>query len=292
MSFCLNSAKFLRETIGSVLSQTYDNYEFIVKDGGSTDGTIEILKEYPKIRWVSEKEGGDNPQLDAVWQALGMSRGAYIILLAISDGLVDRHWLRRCAETLDADLDISWVWGLPQNMTEDSRIAKLWFAEFLEKDPPQKMDFLPFWLATRYLVESNACFRRSVFEACFPQNKKEEPYRFHASLGLNYELNTRGYLPFFIPTVSYFGRTHGDQRQEEHKTLLESLGERYARDVASYRKNLLAGRVVHRFSDGASNVIHEVGSKELLHYRKEVLLYRIKSKARRDLQKLLDHILY
>ncbi len=42
ISFCLNSGNFLRETIGSVIGQTYENYEFIMKDGGSTDETIEI----------------------------------------------------------------------------------------------------------------------------------------------------------------------------------------------------------------------------------------------------------
>ena len=292
ISFCLNSAEFLRETIGTVLGQTYNNYEFIMKDGGSTDGTIEILKEYPQIRWVSEKEGGDNPALDAFWQAFEMSRGEYIIFLAVSDGIADRQWFRRCAETLDADPEISWVWGLSQNMLEDGEMGKVWYAEFLEHHPPQKIDFLPFWLATGHGMESNACFRRGAIEACFPRNSKEEPFRFHPALGLNYELNTRGYLPFFIPTVSYFGRAHGHQRQEDMYQLLDSICKRYFRDIAAYRKNLLAGRIVHRFRDGASNVIHEVGSQELWNYRTTILSYRIKAKLRRDLQKLLDHILY
>jgi len=292
ISFCLNSAEFLRETIGTVIGQTYENYEFIMKDGGSTDGTIEILKEYPQIRWVSEKESGDNPMLDAFWQAFEMSRGEYIIFLAVSDGIADRQWFRRCAETLDADPEVSWVWGLSQNMMEDGEMGKVWYAEFLEHHPPQKMDFLPFWLATGHGMESNACFRRAAIEACFPRNSAEEPFRFHPALGLIYELNTRGYLPFFIPTVSYFGRIHGHQRQEDTEELLDKICKQYFRNIASYRRNLLAGRAVHRFRDSASKVIHEVGSKELLHYRKKVLLYRLKYKLRRDLQKLMDHIVY
>ena len=292
ISFCLNSGRFLRETIGSVLGQTYGNYEFIIKDGGSTDGTIEILKEYPQIQWVSEKEGGDNPMLDAFWQAFEMSRGEYIIFLAVSDGIADRQWFRRCAETLDADPEISWVWGLSQNMMEDGEMGKVWYAEFLEHHPPQKMDFLPFWLATEHGMECNACFRRAAIEAYFPRNNAEYPFRFHPALGLIYELNTRGYLPFFIPTVSYFGRVHGDQKQEKIYELLDSITKRYSRYIAAYRRNLLAGRIVHRFRDGASNVIREVGPQELWDYRKKILTYRIKAKLRRDLQKLLDHILY
>jgi glycosyltransferase involved in cell wall biosynthesis len=290
ISFCLNSANFLRETIDSVLGQTYENYELIIKDGGSTDGTIEILKEYPQIRWVSEKEGGDNPALDAIWQAFSMSRGEYIIYLAISDGLVDRQWLRRCAETLDADPEISWVWGLGQRMSEEGHLGGVVHDEFLQHLPPQKTEFFPFWLATGYGMESNACFRRLAFETCFPRNRPEEPYRFHSSLGFNYKLNTMGFLPYFIPTVSYFGRTHSHQMQESLDALLDSISKRYYGDIEAYRKEVFSERVVHLFCNGSARVIREVGAEDLDRYRMKVRRYRLRMKIRRDLQKLLDHI--
>ena len=85
ISFCLNSSSFLRETIDSVLNQTYKNFEFIIKDGGSTDGTIEILKDYPQIRWISEKESTDNPVHEAICRAFDMAKGEYVIYLAVSD---------------------------------------------------------------------------------------------------------------------------------------------------------------------------------------------------------------
>ena len=122
LTFSLNSGNFLRETIGSVLQQTYGNYEFIIKDGGSTDETIEILKEYPQIRWVSEKEAGDISALkilDAIWQAFHMSRGEYVIYLAISDGISDPNWFKKAVEILDSDPEVSWVWGISQAKLED-----------------------------------------------------------------------------------------------------------------------------------------------------------------------------
>ena len=53
-----NSIRTIRETIESVKQQEYPHLEHIVMDGGSKDGTVELLKEYPHLRWVSEKDEG------------------------------------------------------------------------------------------------------------------------------------------------------------------------------------------------------------------------------------------
>jgi glycosyltransferase involved in cell wall biosynthesis len=53
-----NSVHTIRETILSVWNQDYKNVEHLVMDGGSTDGTLDILREYPHLIWISEKDEG------------------------------------------------------------------------------------------------------------------------------------------------------------------------------------------------------------------------------------------
>jgi glycosyltransferase involved in cell wall biosynthesis len=53
-----NGIATLRETIESVLAQDYKDWEHIVIDGGSTDGTVDLIRSYPHLKWVSEKDKG------------------------------------------------------------------------------------------------------------------------------------------------------------------------------------------------------------------------------------------
>lgn len=59
-----NHGDFIRQTIESVLQQDYPNFEHIVVDGGSTDNTISILKEYPHLKWTSEPDRGQSHALN------------------------------------------------------------------------------------------------------------------------------------------------------------------------------------------------------------------------------------
>jgi glycosyltransferase involved in cell wall biosynthesis len=60
----LNQGRYLREAVESVRAQTYAPLEHIVVDGGSTDGTLEILRAYDRLRWVSEPDRGQSHALN------------------------------------------------------------------------------------------------------------------------------------------------------------------------------------------------------------------------------------
>ena len=77
-----NSGDFIERAIKSVLDQDYKNWEHVIIDGGSTDNTVEILKKYKHLNWVSEK---DNGQADAMNKGFKKSKGGIIVYLNADD---------------------------------------------------------------------------------------------------------------------------------------------------------------------------------------------------------------
>ncbi|MBU0485004.1 MAG: glycosyltransferase [Proteobacteria bacterium] len=100
-----NSAQYIEQTIQSVVSQTCQDKEYIVVDGGSTDGTIEIIKKYEgKIdKWVS---GPDKGIADAMNKGLALASGDFVMFLHSDDYFVDEFVLSTAASHLSAGYEI------------------------------------------------------------------------------------------------------------------------------------------------------------------------------------------
>ena len=79
-----NDHLHIEQTLCSVLSQTYDNIEYIVIDGGSTDGTVQIIKKYANklAYWVSEPDKG---VYDAMNKAISHVTGTYVSFMNSGD---------------------------------------------------------------------------------------------------------------------------------------------------------------------------------------------------------------
>jgi glycosyltransferase involved in cell wall biosynthesis len=127
-----NQAKFIKETIKSVINQKGDiSIEYIVMDGGSTDGTLQILKEYEKkleknkrvkFIWKSEKDKG---QSDAINKGLKLSTGNVVAYIN-SDDVYEPNAFEHVANFLNTHKEVDFIYGKCKIINEEgSEIRKI-----------------------------------------------------------------------------------------------------------------------------------------------------------------------
>ena len=93
----------IENTIKSVINQSYKNLEYIIVDGGSTDGTIDIIKNYSDniSNWISEKDDGIYYAMN---KANKMANGDYILFLNAGDVFISNEIVETVFKTVSNDL--------------------------------------------------------------------------------------------------------------------------------------------------------------------------------------------
>lgn len=144
---CLNSERTIRDTIESVLGQTYKNIEYIIVDGGSFDRTVEMIEEYRqksdgRLRYISEKDHG-------IYEAMnkGISRvSGDIIGIINSDDWYEPDAIERvvrCFQQTNAEVVYGEIWLIDQN---EEREYHTWHSVF----PPHPSTFIRREIYQRY----------------------------------------------------------------------------------------------------------------------------------------------
>ncbi len=115
-----NQARYIEATIQSVLGQDYPNIEYLIVDGGSTDGTVEIIKKYEgRIGWwVSEQDKG---QTDAINKGFGRARGGILAWLN-SDDTYEPGAVSQAVKYLMDHPDVGMVYGDCNFINEEGRV--------------------------------------------------------------------------------------------------------------------------------------------------------------------------
>ena len=105
-----NSVNTIEQTILSVINQNFKDYEYIIIDGGSTDGTVDIIKKYQNqiSLWISEPDGGI---YDAMNKGLKLAKGKFISLLN-SDDWFEQNCLIYVANCYELNPNIDLFHGL------------------------------------------------------------------------------------------------------------------------------------------------------------------------------------
>ena len=134
LTVVFNGVRFLEETILSVLNQDYENLEFIIVDGGSTDGTVELIRKYEHAidYWVSEPDKGIS---DAFNKAIILAAGDYVNFQGAGDYLLSNSVVSEMMDGVDARVDML-VYGRVQRVaeTEEKKVVPI-------KDRPFKPHF-------------------------------------------------------------------------------------------------------------------------------------------------------
>jgi len=102
-----NAERTIEQTISSVLSQDYKNLEYIIIDGKSNDGTVEIIKKYAdadkRLVWISEPDTG---LYNALNKGVRLASGDYIEILGADDALADSKVISRVVKEIENTTDI------------------------------------------------------------------------------------------------------------------------------------------------------------------------------------------
>jgi glycosyltransferase involved in cell wall biosynthesis len=117
-----NNVTYIEETIQSVLNQTYQNIEYIIIDGGSTDGTLNIIKKYEKFLdyWVSEKDKGI---YDAMNKGIQLAKGKWINFMNSGDTFYSKDTIKSIPFTNFQNS--SMVYGKARLFSESRKLIKI-----------------------------------------------------------------------------------------------------------------------------------------------------------------------
>lgn len=154
-----NQGRWIRKTLESVAAQTYPRIEHVVMDGGSTDETVQILRETPGIRWVSEKDHG---QADAINKGISMSGGELIAYLN-SDDLLYPDAVSIAVDSFQRDPSIDFLYGDGTVIDEEGNALWEWLSR--PEDFRLLADYHFLWNDfTNYILQQATFWKRSLHD--------------------------------------------------------------------------------------------------------------------------------
>lgn len=211
-----NQARFIWETIESVLAQDYPRIDYLVLDGGSTDGTLDILRSYgDRLTWVSEPDRGQSHAINKGWRR---ARGDVVAYLNSDDFYLPGAVSRAVRALLERPERVA-VYGEAWHCDEQG--------ENRERYPTEPFD-LERLKATCFICQPATFLVREAVEGA---GWLDESLRYCMDYDLWLRLASRG--PFgHVPDYLAVSRLHGDtktlgQRVAVHQEIMDMLHGRF-----------------------------------------------------------------
>lgn len=168
-----NKVRFVTGTLDSIFSQKYTNLEVIIQDGGSTDGTLEIIRKYAKkypavIKWESKKDKG---QLDAVNKGMQKATGEILSFINADDEYKPGAF----ASVADAYIkNPAALWFAGRGVMIDEKDIEIAKPITRYKNLLLGINNYSQLLMTNYLMQPSVFFTRSSFEKYGPFSGTED----------------------------------------------------------------------------------------------------------------------
>jgi glycosyltransferase involved in cell wall biosynthesis len=206
-----NQAEFLERTIKSVLDQNYSCLEYIIIDGGSTDGSVDIIKRYANqlAYWVSEKDKG---QTNAINKGFSRATGDVVAWLNSDDEYCPGS-LETVARTFMSNKSLNFVFGDRLTIDKDGKI--------LRKDRHCRYCFMAL-IVLGFIFSQPACFwKRELFDKYGLLDESKRccmDYEFFCRIGRG--LKAKHVRQFFAKYRSHGeskSSTMGDILKREHR---------------------------------------------------------------------------
>lgn len=184
-----NSVDFIERSIKSVISQNYPDYELFIKDGGSKDGTVEIIRYYAKkhpknIHWISNKDKG---QTDAINYGLKRVKGEILTYLN-ADDTYEPNALKTVGSYFATHQETMWAYGKCRIIDEEDREIRRWITNY--KNFWLKNYSYPTLLVLNYISQMACFWRKEAYKSIGELDLKQHyvmDYDYWLRLGKKYK---------------------------------------------------------------------------------------------------------
>lgn len=222
-----NNLDGLRKTVDSVLHQSFIDYEWIVIDGGSTDGSKELLEQNQEhfAYWCSEPDKGI---YNAINKGIAHAKGDYIQFLNSGDWLYGSNTLEKAFTQIDGQFDI--YYGDMIQVNDGGRLNPISY--------PDELGFL-------FFPYNNICHQATFYRrTLFDNNPYDESFSIVSDWAMNLKLLFEGRTFKHLDQIIVYYDNQGKSSAADHKHHIERIAafDKYVPqqikiDLACYEKN-------------------------------------------------------